>query len=391
MKSRSIGVLAALAVVGLVAALFVTREPDTQLPKSGELLFPLLLEEVNDVQEMIVTTHEETVTLVKAQDHWGVKEKSSYPADMEKVTKAIVGLAEIRILEPKTQTPELYEKLGLQDTEQDGSLSTTLTLKSSDGAEAAKVIVGNQRPAKGNPRMSDIYVRKPGDPQTWLTVGNLPLEKTAKEWMNKEVTALPTKRVRQVTVTHPNGKSLKITKAQPEDLDFRLDSIPDGFKVASQFNVNNVAGTLVQLSLEDVKKDSEVDFQKDPGVSAVVETFDGFRLNVQTAKEGDRIFGTFSAEFDQNLIAPTTVADSAKEASTESQTQDTASPESPESKDEEKEEVSKPEVVLQKPEDVKKEVEAFNRRVKGWAYELPKFRVENFSKLKKDLLEKQTS
>ena len=42
-----------------------------------------------------------------------------------------------------------------------------------------------------------------------------------------------------------------------------------------------------------------------------------------------------------------------------------------------------------KPEEVQKEVETLNQRMKDWAYALPSFRVENFSKLKKDLIEKE--
>ena len=44
---------------------------------------------------------------------------------------------------------------------------------------------------------------------------------------------------------------------------------------------------------------------------------------------------------------------------------------------------------LKKPEEVQKEVKTLNQRVKDWAYALPSFRVENFSKLKKDLISKK--
>jgi hypothetical protein len=47
------------------------------------------------------------------------------------------------------------------------------------------------------------------------------------------------------------------------------------------------------------------------------------------------------------------------------------------------------ESLLSKPEEVQKEVELLNQRVSGWAYALPSFRVENFSKLKKDLISKK--
>ena len=383
MKSKTIGLLAGITIVGILLAVFANREPSSSLPQSGQLLFPDLMSVVNDVNEVVIETKDQTITLVRGEKSWGVKEKASYRADVEKVKQAIVGLADLRIHEPKTQNPELYERLGLQDKDQEGSTSKTVTVKTADNSEAAKLVMGNQRPAKGNPRMSDIYVRKPGDPQTWLAIGNVPIETMPDEWLDKEVTALPTKRVRQVTVTHPKGDTLHLSKAKPDDLDFHLDAIPSGFKISSQFNVNNVVGTLVQLSFEDVKPQAEIDFVAKPGVSAVLETFDGLRLHVQTTKLDEQVWGKFSAEFDANLIQPseseTKPEDSQKSEGTETEKGD---------KDTEAD-IPKKESPLKKPEEVQKEVETLNQRVKDWAYALPSFRVENFTKLKKDLIEKE--
>jgi hypothetical protein len=258
-----------------------------------------------------------------------------------------------------------------------------VTLKTADNPEAAKLVVGNQKPAKGNPRMSDIYVRKPDDSQTWLVIGNLPLETVPGEWLDTEVTALTTKRVHQVTVTHPKGETLHLSKTKPDDLDFSLDSLPAGFKISSQFNVNNVVGTLVQLSLEDVKPQAEVDFLANPGVSVVLETFDGLRLHVHIAKQDEHVWGKFSAEFDANLIQPS-------ESSSKPEDGQKVEGVEPEKEDEGKGvETPQKDSVLKKPEEVQKEVESLNQRVKDWAYALPTFRVENFSKLKKDLISKE--
>ena len=374
MKSKTIGLLAGLTLVGIVLAFIANREPSTTVPQGGQLVFPELINVVNEIDELVIQTKEETTTLVREKNTWGVREKSGYRADVEKVKQAIVGLADLHIHEPKTKNPELYERLGLQDPEQDGSTSKLVTLKTAQNPEVAKLVVGNQKPAKGNPRMSDIYVRKPDDPQTWLAIGNLPLETVPGEWLDKEVTALTTKRVHQVTVTHPNGKTLHLSKDKPDDLDFHFDSIPMGFKISSQFNVNNVVGTLVQLSLEDVKPLTEVDFSTNPGVSAVLETFDGLRLQVYTTKDSDKHWAKFTAEFDAQLVQPE--AESQTEESQESdKTTDTATDDK--------------ESILKKPEEVQKEAEAFNARVKDWAYVLPSFRVENFSKLKTDLISKE--
>ena len=394
MKSKTIGLLAGITILGIVVTILMNREPASHLPNSGKLLFPELLSMVNEVNEVVVETKDQTVTLMQGENAWGVKEKAGYRADLEKVKQALIGLAELRILEPKTKNPGLYDRLGLQDKEQEGSLSTTLRVKTPDNPEAALVIVGNQRPAKGNPRMSDIYVRQPGDPQTWLVMGNLPLEKVAVEWLDKEITALMSKRVHQVRVTHPGGETLLVSKDKPEDLDFQLDAVPPGFKVASQFAMNNVVGTLAQLSLEDVRKEEDVNFQGQQGVKAVLETFDGLRLHLQTANVEDKTFGKISVEFDPALIRPedgkssSEKGEKAQSAATPQEVKMTELREGEQPHEKPSDLSPQEDPVLKKPEDVQKEVVALNQRVQGWAYELPKFRVENFSKPKKDLIAK---
>ncbi len=383
MKSKTIGLLAGITIFVLMLAMFINQEPAISIPQSGKLLFPDMMSMVNEVNEVVIATHEHTITLVRGDQTWGVKEKAGYRADVEKVKKAILGFTDLRIHEPKTKTPELYERLGLQGKDQEGSPSKTVTMKTTENPEAMKLVVGNQEPAKGNPRLSDIYVRKPDDPQTWLVTGNLPLETMPGEWLDKEVIALTTKRVQQVTVTHPQGETLHLAKAKPEDLDFNLGSIPSGFKVTSPFNVNNVVGTLVQLELEDVKQEKEIDFKASPGVSAVLETFDGLRLHVHTTKIKEQVWGKFSAEFDSNLIQisePVPKPESSKSSEGEEVTKVNADGDG---------DVVETEPILKKPKEVEKEVVALNQRVKNWAYTLPSFRVENFSKLKKDLISKE--
>ena len=157
-------------------------------------------------------------------------------------------------MNPKPKTPTFIKNLGLQDQDADGSGSTLITLKTKDGNAVATLLLGNQRPAKGTPSVSEMYIRKLGDPQTWLVTGKLPIEKVAGEWLEKDLLNIVSKRVRQVKVTHPGGETLTVYKDTPDALDFKIRDLPKGSKVSSQFNVNNVATTLAQLTMEDVEK-----------------------------------------------------------------------------------------------------------------------------------------
>lgn len=410
MKAKTLSILAGITFVVIVAAVLMNQETTKPLSQNSALVFPDLMSKINDVTELTVQSKEETVTLVRQESTWGIKEKEGYPAALEKVKRSLIGIAELRYREPKTKNPDLYGKLGLLDQNQEGSTSTLVSVRTEANQDAAKLLIGDQRPAKGNPGLSEIFVRKPDDPQTWLVTGKLPFEKTATEWLDKDILNVTGTRVHRVRVMHPDGESLTVEKKSPADLDYHIADMPKGFKVQSQFNVNNVVTTISKLSVDDVKKREALDAEAKPGVKAVLETFDGLQVTVQTVKTvktDETIYGKVSAAFDPSLVYKveepdepisqvdeTDKKDQGQEAKAETSTSATPTGEESgdtgETEDQDKESPKPPKPEIKPAEEVKKEVTTMNLKLGGWVFELPKFRVDNFSKKKKDLITKES-
>ncbi len=398
MKPKTLMMLAGITLVVIIGAIFFGQEREDKPVRSGELVFPGLMNSINDIAEMTIETKEETVILAREYRQWHVKGKGGYPAAFGKIKPVLIGMAELRIREPKTKNPDLYEKLGLQDKDAEGSSSSLITLKTKDGNVAASLLLGNQGQGKGTPNQSEMYIRKPEDPQTWLVTGKLPIEKVPEEWLEKDLFKIASKRVQRVYVTHPGGETLKVFKDTPDALDFKVRDLPEGKKVSSQFNVNNVVTTLAQLSMEDVKRSDELEFSSKSGVQAVLETFDGLRLTVETMNKDDVVYSKMAAAFDPALVyreLPKEDSKEKKDASVEMEIDSAA--EVKESDDgnmktdgekEEKESDVK-ESVLKSEEEVQKEVSGLNEIFKDWLFELPKFKVDNFSKKKNELLAKE--
>ena len=376
MKPKTLMILAGITLVVILGATFFGQERKDKPIQSGEYLFPDLMARINEIVEMTIETKEATVTLLHKGNAWTVKEKGGYIADLEKIKPALIGMAELRIREPKTKNPNLYEKLGLQDKDAEGSSSTLITLKTQGGTAIATLILGNQRPGKGTPGKSDMYIRKPEDPQTWLVSGKLPIEKVAGEWLQKDLLKIASKRIYQVRVTHSDGETLTVYKDTPDALDFKIRDLQKDKKISSQFNVNNVATSLAQLEMEDVKKADGVEFSSKSGVQAVVETFDGLRLTVETMSQGETIQSRITPSFDAALLY--------KEPNSEKAEADSQTSEEGEKK------ASEPKSsVLKSEEDVQKEVTALKTKFSDWIFEIPKFRADNFSKKKSDLISKE--
>ncbi|RMH35943.1 MAG: DUF4340 domain-containing protein [Nitrospirae bacterium] len=390
MNTRTLAGLIALTVLVIVALLLIPEEHEGPVPQSGQPVFPELLARINDVAELIVKSKDGQVTIVRGEDAWHVKEKEGYEAAMEKVKQAIIGVAELKYFEPKTTNPERYEKLGLLDPDAENSTSKQLILKDAEGKVMANLIIGNQRPARGNPRVSEIYIRKPDDPQAWLAMGSLPVETLAAEWLDQEPWAIETDRIRRVTVRHADGETVTIEKSAPEDSEFVLVRLPKGAKVRSAFTLDHMASTLGKMRIEDVARDSEIDFTK-PDVLATLETFDGLRLTVRAVERDKKHFIKAAVEFDPALVYEVDQPADPKEAEASPNGADTEGSEATEA-DDDRESSQKAEKKdaprkLKTPDEVEREVARLQKKLNGWVFEVSKFRIENFAKRMKDLIE----
>ena len=385
MMLKTLSTLAVIAAILIAVTVFVSQRNEPASPQTGQPVFPELKATINDVSEISVATQSGTMTILRGADAWRVKEKHGYPADLGKIREALLGLAGLKILEPKTGKPELYEKLGLQDVEAEGSLSMGVTLKDAAGNTLAEVIIGNDRPAKGNGGQKELFIRKPGNSQTWLALGKLSVEKNPGEWLDKELVRVETERVRRLRVIHPDDTRLVLEKTKPADLDYRVVDLPEGQELQSQFTVNNMVSTVASLSLDDVKPRSEIPFDEQPVVTAVFETFDGLEGTVKLLRKDEKNYVKVSAAFNVDLIRnPEPEEESESEEQDDGQVGD-----APEQKAQDKEETAKPEQTQIKPEaKVKAEIEALNKKVEEWVYVIPEFRADVILKKPGDLIKK---
>ncbi len=372
-----------ITVVLIGTAVLVSQQKETALPQTGQPVFPGLMSKINEVSELVVNAQSKTMTIVRDGESWSVKEKHHYPANMGKIREALIGLGELNFLEAKTKNPELYEKLGLEDVDAEGSISMRVTLKDSAGTTLAEVIVGKQHPSKGNPSQDEVYVRKPGNPQTWLTIGKLSIEKIPSEWLDKDFLEVEPKRVRRVHITHSDNTILVLEKENPDDLDFKVTNLPEGEEIQSQFAVNNIVSTVTSLSLDDVQPSSEISFEDAPVVTATFETFDGLEGTVKLFRKDEKDYVKVSAAFNADLTW-------------KSEPEEASEPEKPvegedaeDKEDTKKKEVAKHEKPKIKPEsEVKTEIESLNKKVADWVYIIPKFLADTIFKKPEDLIKK---
>ena len=241
MRSKALLILILVTVAIVVVAVLARRE-EGGVADAGKLLFPSLLDKINDVTTVVGVGRGETVTLERDGNRWVVAEKEGYPADQDKVRQLVIGTARLRRIEAKTSNPDLYAKIGLDDLNAKDGNAVKYTFKNAAGDSLAEIIIGNSRLGRADPQQSEYFVREPAMAQTWLVQGKLPNAVGALEWLESSILHVDRQRVRQVTVTHPDGAVVTISKKKPSQTGFDVQNPPEGMELASEYKLAISAG-----------------------------------------------------------------------------------------------------------------------------------------------------
>jgi len=380
MNAKTLSFLAFLTIIVIIAAVVLTQPKTTTAPLEKTPFFPnLQTSALNEVTEINITTQDESLTLMLTDKQWGLKEKHHYPVALEKVHNLLFGIAGLTILESKTSNPALYSKIGVEAVTDEDAQSTLLTLKNAQGETIASVIIGNDRTAKIDSTRREIYVRKQDDKLSWLTLGNLPVEKTVADWLEEEIVDIDGDKVRQISITHPDGENFLISKASPENKDYQIADLPDNASIKSPYTLRSLANTLSHLNLDDSIPASDIKFAKQQTHRAVFTTFDGLEITLFTMKKDDKHYAQLSAAYNPDMVW-VEPPKSDEEGDDEEEPAEEAEPEIVAVQDETDDE---PEV------DIKQQAETLNAKFKGWVYELAAYKVDDLEKKRNDLIERE--
>ncbi len=295
MSRRTVIVLAAALVVLLALALVGQRRGTTPSRADGVLL-PNLEASLGDIERVtIVKANGETVaTLERRPEGWVVADKHGYAANTTKLRQALTALAEAKIVEQKTANPELYDRLGVEDVSDADAAGLSVAF-TAPGVTLPTVILGN---AEGS---SYRYVRRAGEAQSFLVDRNPDVPRAATQWVDAQIIDVRGDRVREVTITHPDGEVVRISKDSPELANFTVADIPQGRELSYPGVANVIGNALRELNLEDVEPKPEAP----PENAAIVEyrTFDGLVVRVTGAESDDASWITLEASVDPEAAA----------------------------------------------------------------------------------------
>jgi len=375
MNQKTLIGLAVAALIAIVVAILINH---TNKPRSeggseqAQYVVPELRDHVNDVNKLTVTVAENKVvaTITRAADGWAIAEKGGYAADTGKLREFLLKLADAKLVEQKTGNKDKYASLGVEDVS--GKDAKGVQVELGGLPQPVKLILGTSNPRGGT------FVRRAGDAQSWLASATLNVDKKSEDWLRKDLADVAATRVASVTITHADGKTVRVAKQAEGDANFKVADVPKGREPGSEFSANGLASTLGGLRFDDViaAKDAA---PGDKPLKVRYAAFDGLVVDVVAWEKDGKNYAQFVASSDADQanrdIATQAKADAAKADAA------AAAPGQPKpvaadpAKDRQ-----------QKLAALDKEVTDLNARFKGWTYVLPAHKYANMNKSLDDLL-----
>jgi len=272
-----IGLLAATVVSVAAAGYAVMSEGVGRLPAPAAApLFGDLLTRANEVRTVTVESGKGKLTLRDKDGAWTLAESGGYPVPADKLRRLVAGLADLRLLEPKTDRPERHARLEVEDVTVKDAKSRKVTLLGADDKPLAALILGKANRTVDLNGLTGVYVRMPDEPLAWLAEGAVEVPTAAVDWVDRAVVDLPAEKLQSLRFAPVAAEAVTLTR---DAAGFTLAPIPEGGS-ADPDAVQRLAAAFAGIMLDDVRADKDTDKAVKAGVAEAV-TADGLTVTAE--------------------------------------------------------------------------------------------------------------
>ena len=265
-----------ILVAGAVVAIARGDRAVTQVPV-GEPALPTLRAKLGELAWVRVSHGAVVANFAQIGGKWALIEKGNYPADQGKIGRLLLALADLTLVEAKTQRAELFGRLAVEDPKL--GHSTLVALQDRGGATVAELIVGNRRHDRLGGGNDGVYVRRPGSDQAWLARGTLDIPETLVGWLDRRIIDVPAARIASVKLSDPGGGTLILKRDAPDGA-FAIENLPDDAKVKKPEALAQPAGALAELDFDDLRPAADLPVPDQGVASATFTTFDGLSVEL---------------------------------------------------------------------------------------------------------------
>jgi len=269
MPSRSLFILGVIAMVAAFAcwfALDARYRTVAQEDQEGDLVFPEFQDQLANLTSIEVARAGGTFALSRREGAWANMGIGGFPTMPTRVERAILAVAGLKYIAPKTARDDLYHKLEVEDMTATAK-STRLTFRDATGAAFADILIGKSKEIFGR---NGAYVRFPGGSRTWLVDGSPDVRYDATGWSDRTVADFGADSLTALTVRKPDGEIVVLHRNSLEDRQLTLQNLPDGAIVEHQYQVDYMAELLQELKFTDARHSGKKPREDVPEFEVVV-------------------------------------------------------------------------------------------------------------------------
>jgi hypothetical protein len=287
-RRRTLAILgsAALVFAALAGLALFQRAQEGAHRTTPEIFLPGFEAKAKNAARIEIAGHDASFAVVLTPQGWVLPASANYPANFDEVRQTLITLAQLTTIGPRTSRPDWLHYLSLDDPPR--GTGTSLTVKDASGAVLAHLIFGNVEELGGS---TAIFVRHPGENQSWLARAVFPLHAARANWIKTGVFDMGPGRLQEVVVTPADGPGYTVGRLLPsQDVSVLKPAggTPD-FQI-----MNDLGFAVAAFTITDVRPASQIDFKGATEVSA--RSFDGLAVNLAVVQQGEEYWAHVSAE-----------------------------------------------------------------------------------------------
>ena len=273
--------ITAVAVVGAIFALVWESAPVTVVG-DRDPAFPKLVERINEVGAIEITTRDHRFTITGEGDDWGIEEKNGYIVKRETVRNFILEIANLRLVEGKTALPDRYGHLQVEEPTAEEAESRGIRILANDGDPLGAGVIGRRKFFLYVDGRGGTYLRREGDARAWLAEGEVNFGRTPSDWLDRNVFELDAKQVKRYTIQHPDGSTV-IGERPTAGEKVEIDGLPADRDYKTDNEADRLALVVERFEFAEVEPAPHQDFTDStiPKHSTTYEFFNGLVIKFE--------------------------------------------------------------------------------------------------------------
>lgn len=299
LNAKTLKRLVIITTACVIPVIFIAlRGGISSITGKNEPFIPGLLKNPDHITKVIIEDFSQKLTLQKIDGKWLLLERNNYPVLTDKVEDLLYSIADLRIVEPKTNNRAFFKQLDVNDITEPNSQAVFVLIQDDNGQDVAKFYVGKREGVRlGEEYLEHIFVRKVDDDQTWLVQGVVPISNDFRDWLEQPLLGLiESDQIKRVAIQRPKFERVIITRAKQDQEDFVLETVhAKRGMVLDLDTVNTVPFEIAELEYNDVVPAERVNAEWDNCITATLETFPGINVVLNIIKHDNKVLAKVQA------------------------------------------------------------------------------------------------